>query len=108
MLTRLNLVLLVAVVASALALVKTAYDSRRLFAAVHRADAEALRLAGEQRRLEAERELQATNLRVDRTARDKLAMQTITPAITLYADAPIPAPLPASAPTAAASRGASR
>ena len=66
---KLNVLLLLAVIASALLLVKTAYDARRLFSADHRAGVEAVRLDGEHKRLEAERELQATNQRVDATAR---------------------------------------
>lgn len=82
--TRLNLLLLLAVIASALLLVNTAYDARRLFNAIHRAELESLRLEGEHKRLEAERQLQATNLRVERTAREKLKMSTATPAVTMY------------------------
>ena len=82
--TKFNLLLLMAVIASALLLVSTAYDARRLFTGLHRADLEALRLQGEQQRLEAERQLQATNLRVERTAREKLRMATATPAVTMY------------------------
>ncbi len=83
--TRLNMLLLAAALLSAMVLVRTAYDSRRLFAELHRAEVEAVRLAGETKRLEAEREAQATSLRVERTAREKLAMRTVTPAITMYA-----------------------
>lgn len=82
--TRLNLVLLMVLIASALLLVNTAYDTRLLFADIHRAEVESLRLQGEQKRLEAERQLQATNLRVERTAREKLHMSTATPAVTMY------------------------
>lgn len=82
--TRLNTLLLLAVIGSALLLVKTAYDARRLFTDIHRAETEALRLAGDHKRLEADRQLQATNLRVERTARERLKMATVTPAITLY------------------------
>jgi cell division protein FtsL len=83
--TKLNLLLLAAVIASAMVLVRTAYEARQLFAELHRAEVEASRLAGETKRLEAEREAQATSLRVERTAREKLAMRTVTPAITMYA-----------------------
>jgi cell division protein FtsL len=82
--TRLNVLLLLVVIASALLLVKTAYDARKLFNNIHRADVEAGRLAGEQKRLEADRQLQATNLRVERTARERLNMSTATPAVTMY------------------------
>ncbi len=82
--TRLNLLLLAAVIASAMALVRTAYESRRLFYELHQAEVQAARLAGETRRLQAEREAQATSLRVERTAREKLGMRTVTPAVTVY------------------------
>jgi cell division protein FtsL len=82
--TRLNLLLLLALIASALVLTDTAYDARRLFNQIHRAEVESLQLEGEHKRLEAERQLQATNLRVERTAREKLHMATATPAVTMY------------------------
>ena len=85
--TKFNVILLVAVVASALLLVKTAYEARRLFSAADRAVDEGLRLDGEHKRLEAERELQATNQRVDKSARERLKMITATPAITMYESA---------------------
>jgi cell division protein FtsL len=96
--TKFNVLLLLAVIGSALLMVSTAYDARRLFSDLHRADLEALRLQGEQKRLEAERQLQATNLRVERTAREKLRMVTATPAVTLYEGRAAVAPvLPAAA-----------
>ncbi len=95
--TRLNILLLLAVIVSALLLVKTAYEARRLFTDIHRADVEALRLAGEHKRLEAERQLQATNLRVDRTARERLQMRTASPAVTMYESRPALPAVPASA-----------
>ena len=98
--TKFNVILLIAVIASALLLVKTAYDARRLFNADHRADVEAVRLNGEHKRLEAERELQATNQRVDKSARERLKMATATPAITMYESAAV-----ASAPAASAVPG---
>ena len=88
--TRFNILLLLAVIVSALLLVKTAYEARRLFTEIHRADVESLRLAGEGKRLEAERQLQATNLRVDRSARERLQMRTASPAVTMYEGQPAP------------------
>ena len=82
--TRFNILLLVALVLSSLYLVRTAYDSRRLFAEFDKAKNEAARLDTEFKRLEAEREAQATSLRVERTAREKLAMRTASPAVTVY------------------------
>jgi cell division protein FtsL len=85
---KLNLLLLAALVASALLLVKTSYESRRLFAALDRAKAEQQTLEAERQRLEAERQGQAAPLRVERVARDKLAMRTATAAVTLYVGDP--------------------
>ena len=82
--SKVNLMLVLALVVSSLYLVNTAYESRRLFTALDRAKNEAARLDTEYTRLEAERQAQATNLRVERTAREKLAMRTATPAVTLY------------------------
>ena len=81
---RINVLLLLALVASCLVLVKAAYDMRRLNYEIHRAEVELERLEGERKRVEAERQLQATTVRVDRTARDKLGMFTVTPAVTMY------------------------
>lgn len=86
--TRINLLLIVALLASALYLVRTAYESRRLFAELDRSRNEAARLDTEYKRLEAERQAAATHLRVERTAREKLAMRTATPAVTVYVNEP--------------------
>ncbi len=82
--TRINLVLLLAVLASALYLVNVQYESRRLFAELDRALLEARRLEGERERLELERRQQATAQRVEKLAHEKLAMRVATPAITNY------------------------
>jgi cell division protein FtsL len=82
--TRTNTVLVVALVLSSLYLVRTAYDSRRLFTELDRAKNEHARLDVEHKRLEAERQVAATNARVERTARERLAMRTATPAVTIY------------------------
>jgi cell division protein FtsL len=78
------MLLVLALVLSSLYLVRTAYESRRLFSELERAKNEAAKLETEFKRLEAERQAAATNLRVERTARDKLAMRTATPAVTVY------------------------
>ena len=83
--TRLNLVLLLAVIASALYLVRVQYESRRLFTDLDRAVAEAHRLELENERLQVEKRAQATPLRVEKLAREKLQMRSATPAITTYA-----------------------
>jgi cell division protein FtsL len=95
--TRFNLVLLMAVLASCMVLVKTSYEARRLFTALDRAKNEEHLLDTEFKRLDAERQAQATNLRVDKVARDKLQMRTASPAVTQYVvdGAPAPASAPA-------------
>jgi cell division protein FtsL len=87
--TRINLLLLAVLLASSLYLVKTSYESRRLYAELDRAKTESTRLDTDHKRLEAERQAQATHLRVEKVARDKLAMRSATPAVTQYVlDAP--------------------
>lgn len=88
---RLNLVLLLAVVLSALYLVRMQYDSRLLYTQLDRAKAEARQLETEHQRLQVEKRAQATPLRVERIARDTLHMRTATPAITLYVNDSVPA-----------------
>ena len=80
----LTVLLLVLLVGSSLYLVKTAYESRRLFALLDRARAEQQQLDTEYKRLDAERRAQATHLRVEKTAREKLQMRTATPSVTQY------------------------
>jgi cell division protein FtsL len=82
--TRVNLLLLAALLASCLYLVKTAYESRRLFHALDRARNDQAQLDTEFKRLDAERQAQATHLRVEKVAREKLRMRTATPAVTQY------------------------
>jgi cell division protein FtsL len=82
--TRVNLVLLVMLLASAVYLVRVSYDARRLYAELDRAQGEARALDTEFERLKAEKQAQATPLRVEKAARDKLAMRTASPAITQY------------------------
>jgi cell division protein FtsL len=82
--TRLNLVLLLAVLASAIFLVRTQYESRRLYAELDRATSEARRLEIEHEKLEFEKRAQATPLRVEKLAKEQLQMRTATPAITQY------------------------
>jgi cell division protein FtsL len=82
--TRLNVLLLLALIVSAVYLVRVSYDSRRLFAELHRAQNEERQLNTEFERLKTEAQSQATPLRVEKTAREKLAMRSATPAITQY------------------------
>ena len=82
--SRLNFVLLLVLLASSVYLVRVSYDSRRLFTELDRARSEERLLDSEHERLKAEKQAQATPLRVEKAARDKLAMRTATPAVTHY------------------------
>jgi cell division protein FtsL len=92
---RLNLVLLIAVLASALYLVHTQYESRRLFVEVEKAQALARKLDIERDRLEVDKRAQATPLRVEKLAKDQLQMRSASPAVTQYVRV---AQVPSSAP----------
>ena len=81
-----TLLLLVVLLASCLALVRSAYESRRVFAELDKARQEERRLDAEFKRLDAERQAQATHLRVEKVAREKLGMHTATPGVTAYVD----------------------
>lgn len=82
--SRLSIFLLLAVTASALILVHSQYETRRLFMAMEIAKKEAKRLEIDQDRLQVERRAQATPLRVEQIARLQLQMRTASPAITQY------------------------
>jgi cell division protein FtsL len=82
--TRLNLVLLLSVVASALYLVRTQYESRRLFVELEKAQGMARKFDIERDRLDVEKRGQATPLRVEKIAKEQLHMRTATPAVTQY------------------------
>ena len=95
--------LLAALIGSSLYLVRTSYEARRLFAQLDRALVEQKTLDTEYKRLDAERQAQATHLRVEKTAREKLQMRTATPAVTQYVNDAAPAATsPAPAPPACA------
>ncbi|GAA3983383.1 hypothetical protein GCM10022279_03550 [Comamonas faecalis] len=95
--TRVSIALLLVVMASAMVLVHTQYESRLLYTALDRADIEARRLRSEFQRLQVQKSAQSTPLRIERLARDRLQMRPASPAITQYvtdpgANAPVPAP----------------
>jgi cell division protein FtsL len=81
---RINVVLLLAVMASAIYLVSVQYESRRLYTELDKAQAEGRRLESEFGRLQVEKRAQATPARVEQLAREKLQMHQATPAITSY------------------------
>ena len=82
--TRLNLLLLVALLASCVFLVRVAYDARRLFAELDKAQAQERQLESDFERLKADKQSQATPSRVEAVARNQLGMRTATPAVTNY------------------------
>jgi len=85
--TRVSMLLLVATVVSALWLVHSHYESRRMFMDLESARKEAKRIAVDHDRLEVEGRAQATPLRVEQIARQQLNMRTASPAITQYVTA---------------------
>ena len=82
--TRLNLVLLVATLFSALYLVRTQYESRRLYVELEKTGALSRQLEADRERLQVEKRAQATPLRVEQISKERLQMRTATPAITQY------------------------
>ncbi len=85
---RLNLVLLVGVIVSAMYLVQIQYQSRRLFVEVEKAQSLSRKLETERERLEVDKRSQATPLRVEKLAKEQLQMRTATPAVTQYVKLP--------------------
>jgi cell division protein FtsL len=81
---RLNIVLLLAVLASAIYLVGVQYDSRRIFTEVDKARSEGRRLETELELLQVQKRAQATPARVERLAKEKLQMRQVTPGVTAY------------------------
>jgi cell division protein FtsL len=81
---RLNLVLLLAVLASSFYLVHTQYDSRRLYTALDRARAQGVRLEAEHEQLQVQKRAEATPARVQQLATRQLQMRPVTPGITQY------------------------
>jgi cell division protein FtsL len=89
--TRLNVLLLIALMFSCVYLVRVSHESRRLFADLDHAQNEERALGSEFERLKSDMQSQATPLRVEKTARDKLAMRTASPAVTQYVTRATPA-----------------
>ena len=100
--------LLVLLIAASLYQVKTSYEARRLFALLDRARAEQRQLDTEFKRLDAEAQAQATHLRVEKMAREKLALRTARPAVTQYVVDPAASAASAASAATVAAPGASR
>lgn len=88
---RVNLLLLLAVVASALYLVDIQYESRRLYVELEKATAQGRKLETENERLQVEKRAQATPLKIEKLAQERLQMRMATPAITQYVSYPMAA-----------------
>lgn len=97
---RLNLLLLLVVLASALYLVHVQYESRVLFTAIDRATNESRKLAQQTDTLQVEKRTQATPGRIEQLATTQLQMRPASPAITQYVNDP--AAVPASSASAPA------
>ena len=82
--TRLNLLLLVALLFSSIYLVRVSHESRQLFAELDKAQGEERLLDSEFERLKSEKQSQATPLRVEKAARERLKMVPASPAVTEY------------------------
>ncbi len=94
---RLNFLLLLAVLASALYLVQTQYESRRVYVELEKAAAQSRKIETEGERLQVEKRAEATPLKIEKLAKDRLQMRTTTPAITEYVKYKSAAELAASA-----------
>ena len=84
---RLNLVLILAILGSAIYLVHVQYESRRLYVELEKAGAHTRKLEVAHESLQAEKRAQATPLRVEKIAKETLQMRRVTPAITHYVTA---------------------
>ena len=88
MLLRWNILLLILSILSAMALVQSQYEARKLFTELDRTVAQSRQLETDHQRLQVEKRAQATPLRLEQLARDKMGMQTATPAVTVYVPEP--------------------
>lgn len=83
---RLNLMLLLAVLASAFYLVHIQYEFRRLYTALDRAQTQNNRLAVEHEQLQVQKRAEATAARVQQLAQSRLNMRPVSPGITHYVE----------------------
>ena len=90
--TRLNLLRLIALLFSSAYLVRVSHESRQLFAELDKARNVERLLDSEFERLKSEQQSQATPLRVEKEARERLKMAPASPAVTEYVGAMRAAP----------------
>ncbi len=103
--TRLNFLLLLMLLASALYLVNVQYQSRQLYSDLDKARSQAHQLEADKERLQVEKRAQATPLRVEKLAKEQLQMRSTTPAVTYYVTYGAASSAAASAATASEPRG---
>ncbi|MDE2401272.1 MAG: cell division protein FtsL [Burkholderiales bacterium] len=84
---RLNVLLVVALLISCFWLIRSSYDSRRLYDQLEKAQNQEHELQSEGERLQLDKRAQATPLRVEKLAREKLRMLGASPAATQYVSA---------------------
>ena len=87
MMLRLNLLLTLLVLLSAVWLIRTSHESRHLFVELEKAQALDHELQGDRERLLLDKRAQATPLRVEKLAREKLRMFNVSPSVTHYVSA---------------------
>lgn len=80
---RIPLLLLLAVIASAMYLVHTQYESRRLFTELDESISQGRQLATERQRLQVEKRAQSVPSRIESLAQAQ-GLQPVTPALTHY------------------------
>jgi cell division protein FtsL len=86
--TRMNLILVISIILSAMFLVHSHYQARRSFMVLEAAMKEATRLEIEHERLQVERRSQASPLRIEQIAKQQLQMRLVTPGVTQYVKQP--------------------
>lgn len=82
--TRLNVALFAAILATMLYVVRTQYESRRLFIDIEKATIEMRRLEVDNATLQVDKRAQATPLRIEKLAQERLHMRSASPAVTQY------------------------
>jgi len=81
---RINLALFVATVITMLYIVGIQYESRRLFIEIEKANLNVRKLEFENAALQVEKRAQATPLRIEKLAKERLNMRPALPSVTLY------------------------
>ncbi len=102
---RLNLLLAIVLLGSCVWLIRTSHESRRLFVELERAQSESHELQINFERLEVDKRAQATPLRVERLAREKLRMFGNSPTLPHYVSASASSPMVATSSAASSAAG---